>query len=420
MGQRERRTEEAYAIARERYGEFGVDAEAAIGRMDHVVISMNCWQADDVAGFEGATELSGGIMATGAYPGRARNGEELRSDAELAFRLIPGRHRFNLHASYLEAPGIDRNQIEIGHYQHWIEWAQRLGIGLDFNPTFFSHPKADDGLTLAHPDRAIRDFWIAHGRASRAVAAGLGERLGSPCVNNVWVPDGMKDQTPGRLEYRRRLRESLDAVFADHHDHAVLLDAVEGKLFGIGSEAFVVGSNEFYQAYSLTHDVMLCLDAGHFHPTERVGDKISTMLTFLDQLLLHVSRPIRWDSDHVVNLDDETRFIAEEVVRADALDRVHLAVDYFDASINRIAAWIIGMRATQQAFLIALLEPADALRAAERDGDYTTRLALLETIKTLPFGAVWDEYCRRSGVPIGSDWLADVRDYESAVLSGRK
>jgi L-rhamnose isomerase len=410
---------EAYGAARDRYRERGVDTESALATLSALSVSMNCWQADDVTGLEGAHDLSGGILATGNYPGRARSAEEIRRDAEFAFGLIPGRHRFNLHAIYGELDGADRDEVMPEHFQLWVEWAQRLGIGLDFNPTFFSHPKADAGLTLAHPDKDVRNFWIAHGRGCRAVAAHLGGELGCPCVNNLWIPDGMKDETPNRYEYRKRLVESLDAIFETEYEPEVLLDAVEGKLFGIESESCVVGSNEFYFAYALARGVMLCLDAGHFHPTERVGDKISTVLAFSDRLLLHLSRPIRWDSDHVVIFDDETRFIAQEVVRAGACDRVHLAVDFFDASINRISAWVVGMRATIQALLFALLEPVDMIREEERAGNYGARLALLEEAKMFPFGAVWDEYCRRSDVPIGAAWLRPVADYERDELLKR-
>jgi L-rhamnose isomerase len=414
--------EKAYGLARERYAELGVDTEAALERLARIPISMHCWQGDDVGGFETAAGLTGGgIMATGNYLGKARTADELRADAAQAFRLLPGRHRFNLHAIYLEAGGrtVDRNEIEPAHFQGWVDWAAELGLGIDFNPTYFSHPKADDGLTLAHPDEGIRAFWIEHGIACRKVGEAIGRQLGSPCVTNVWIPDGYKDVTIDRKAPRERLKDSLDRMFAEPIDPACNLDAVESKLFGIGSETYVVGSHEFYLGYALKHDKLLTLDAGHYHPTETIADKISSCLTFLRELLLHVSRGVRWDSDHVVILNDDLKAIAEELVRGDYLDRVHIGLDFFDASINRIAAWVIGTRAMIQALLQALIEPIDHLRELENAGDFTGRLAMLEQVKGLPAAAVWDYYCLQQDVPVGIAWLEEVRRYEREVLSRR-
>lgn len=414
--------EEAYAVAKARYAELGVDTDSALEQIQRVAISLHCWQGDDVGGFESTAGLTGGgIMATGNYPGKARNADELRSDAEMALSLLPGRHRFNLHAIYLENDGkaVERDQIEPGHFQGWIDWAQDQGVGLDFNPTFFSHPKAADGFTLAHRDEGIRRFWIDHGIACRKIAAEMGRQLGSPAVTNVWIPDGFKDVTIDRKGPRELLRDSLDKMFAEHIDRAHNLDAVECKLFGIGSETYVVGSHEFYMGYAIANKTLLCLDAGHFHPTETISDKISSVLLYLDEILLHVSRGIRWDSDHVVTATDDLRAIAEELVRGEFLGRVHIGLDFFDASINRIAAWTIGARAMIRQLLVAMLEPIKRLRQMEVEGDYTSRLALLEELKTYPFGAVWDYHCMRQDVPVGLDWMARTRQYENDVLSRR-
>ena len=414
--------EAAYQAARQRYAELGVDTEEALGRLGQVAISMHCWQGDDVGGFESDAGLSGGgIVATGNYPGRARTADQLRGDLEKAYSLIPGKHRLNLHAMYLEAGAgaVDRNQIEPAHFQRWIDWAAELGIGMDFNPTFFSHPKAADGFTLAHRDEGIRRFWVEHGIACRRVGEAIGRRLGSPCVTNVWIPDGYKDVTIDRKGPRERLRQSLDEIFAPAVDPACNLDAVESKLFGIGSETYVAGSHEFYLAYAIRNKKLLCLDAGHFHPTETIADKISSVLLFLDEILLHVSRGVRWDSDHVVLLTDDLRAIAEEIVRGDFLSRVHVGLDFFDASINRIAAWVIGTRAMIKALLAALLEPGARLRALEAEGDFTARLAMVEELKTMPLGAVWDYYCTKQGVPAGMAWMDEVRRYEQQVNGER-
>ncbi len=414
-----------YAFARETYAALGVDTEVALRTLTGIPISLHCWQGDDVGGFEspGATLGGGGIQTTGNYPGKARTLDELRADLTLALRLIPGRHRLNLHASYAdfgEAKKVPRNELTFGHFESWIGWARERGLhGLDFNGTFFSHPLADDGATLSHPDPGVRQFWVEHAIACRRVGAEFGRQLGTPTVTNVWVPDGSKDLPVDRRGPRERLADSLDAIFAEPLDAAHHLDAVESKLFGIGSESYVVGSHEFYLGYAVRHQKLLCLDAGHFHPTESVADKISAVLGFVPAILLHVSRGVRWDSDHVVLLDDPTRAVMEEVVRGGFLARTHIGLDFFDASINRVAAWTIGTRNTLKALLLALLEPVETLRTAEAAGDYTTRLALMEEARTLPFAAVWDEHCRRQNVPVGPAWLAEVKSYEREVLAHR-
>lgn len=412
----------AYSLAQETYARLGVDTEATLGRLASVPISLQCWQGDDVGGFEASGDLSGsGLAATGSHPGKARTIEELQADLTQAYKLIPGRHRLNLHACYgdFRAGKVDRDAITVAQFQGWIEWARSLGLGLDFNPTFFAHPRAADGFTLAHPDAGIRQFWIDHGVACRRIAAEMGRQLGSPVVNNIWIPDGYKDLPVDRKSPRERLAASLDAIRAEPLDPRHALDAVEGKLFGLGSEAYVAGSHEFYLGYAIRHQLLLCLDAGHFHPTETLTDKISAVLQFVPGLLLHVSRGLRWDSDHVVLLDDPLRGIMEEIVRGGFLGRTRLGLDYFDASINRVAAWVIGTRNALKALLLALLEPLDQLRSLERAGDFTGRLALLEELKSLPFGAVWDEYCRRRDVPVGGGWLDEVRRYEKTVLAKR-
>jgi L-rhamnose isomerase len=414
--------ERAYSLARERYAAIGVDANAAIDRLLQLSISLHCWQGDDVGGFESnAGALGGGLVATGNYPGKARTPEELRSDLEQAFALLPGKHRLNLHAFYGEFGGrkIDRDEIAPEHFAGWIAWAKRNRLGLDFNPTCFSHPKAADGFTLSHRDKGIRDFWIEHCRRSREVGAAMGRALGTPCVTNVWIPDGCKDTPADRKSPRERLGKSLDAIFKKPLPAKHNLDAVEPKLFGIGSESYVPGSHEFYLGYAVSRQKLLCLDAGHYHPTEGIADKICSLLQFVPRLLLHVSRGVRWDSDHVVTFTDELQAIAAELVRGDFLDRVHLGLDYFDASINRVAAWVIGARNFQKALLLALLEPRARLCEAEADGDFTTRLVLMEEAKSLPFGAVWDFACESCGVPAGEAWLGEVRQYEDRVLRKR-
>lgn len=413
--------EKSYALAREQYAAVGVDTEAAIARLRDVAISVNCWQGDDVGGFEhSGAELGSGLAVTGNYPGRARTVEELRSDLDKAYSLIPGKHRLNLHASYGEFDGhVDRDQIGVEHFEGWIDWAKQRSLSLDFNPTYFSHEKAADGFTLSHADAGIRDFWIEHGVLCRRIAAAMAKAQGNPCVNNVWVPDGYKDTPVDRTSPRERLAESLDAVFADAIDPELVLDAVECKLFGIGSESYVVGSHEFYLGYAISRGKVLCLDAGHFHPTEVISDKISSVLMYVPELLLHVSRGVRWDSDHVVTFTDELQAITHEIVRGDYLDRVHIGLDFFDASINRIAAWTIGTRNVLKALLMALLEPTSMLQEAEADGNLTKRLARIEEMKSMPFAAVWDHYCAQMNVPVGAAWLAEVEAYETAVLSRR-
>ncbi len=413
----------SYSWAREIYAAQGVDTEAALQKLTGVPLSIHCWQGDDVGGFEnpGARLTGGGIQATGNYPGKARTIAELRCDLDKAFSLVPGKHRLNLHACYADLAGkkVERDALTVTHFQSWIDWCKERGSGLDFNPTFFSHPLADDGWTLSHRDPAVRRFWIDHGRACRKIGVEMGRQLGTATVTNVWIPDGSKDIPVDRLGPRERLEASLDALFKEELDSRFNLDAVESKLFGIGSESYVVGSHEFYLGYATKRQKLYCLDAGHFHPTESLADKISAVLLHVPEILLHVSRGVRWDSDHVVVLDDPTKAIMEELVRGDFLPRTHLGLDYFDASINRVAAWIIGARSALKALLLAFLEPSGKLRGLEADGDNTSRLALLEEIKTLPLGAVWDEHLRRSQVPAGEAWLKEIKDYERDVLSKR-
>ncbi len=411
----------AYANARERYAIFDVDVDAALEILKTVPISLHCWQGDDVGGFEDPERgLSGGIMATGNYPGKATNIDELRSDLDLAYRLIPGDHRLALHASYLDSQRkIPRDEILPEHFASWVEWARAQNLGLDFNPTLFSHDLADDGFTLSHADAGIRQFWIDHCIATREISASFGRALGKPSINNIWIPDGYKDLPADRLGPRRRLMEALDAVFADEIDPAHHLDAVECKLFGLGSESYVVGSHEFYLGYAISRGKVLCLDAGHFHPTETISDKLSSILLYVKDVLLHVSRGVRWDSDHVVTLTDDLQAIMQEIVRSDGLERVHIGLDFFDASINRIGAWAIGTRNACRALLMALLEPRALLRQYENDGDFTGRLALLEELKGLPFGAVWDYYCAAQDAPVGMAFMDEIREYERTVQSKR-
>jgi len=417
-----RRIEKAYNAARERYAELGVDTDRATERLCRIAISLHCWQGDDVGGFERCEGVSsGGILATGAYPGKARTADELRADLKKAMSLIPGKHRVNIHAMYAQTKRkVERNELRPEHFTGWIDWAKANGLGMDFNGTFFAHPKAESGFTLSSSDEGIRRFWVEHGIVCRRIGAHIGKELGTPCVTNLWIPDGFKDIPADRKGPRGRLKESLDEIFAKKINRKWLLDSVESKLFGIGSESYVVGSHEFYMGYAIENKLLLCLDTGHFHPTEVVSDKISSVLTFLDQILLHVSRGVRWDSDHVVILSDELRAIAEEIVRGDYLERVHIGLDFFDASINRVAAWVTGTRCMLKALLLALLEPTKNLRQMEKAGDYTSRLAMLEELKTLPFGAVWDYYCQKRDVPTGPDWLKEVKDYEARVTNLRK
>ncbi len=412
---------QAYALAQERYAALGVDTDAALEKLATIPISLHCWQGDDVGGFEDPERgLSGGIMATGNYPGKARTANELRCDLDLAYSLIPGTHRLNLHAIYLETDQkVPRNEIRPEHFSGWVDWAKANNHGVDFNPTCFSHPLADDGFTLAHPDAGIRQFWIEHCIASREIGAYFGRELGSTAVTNVWIPDGYKDTPVDRLGPRQRLQDALDQVFANPLDPAHNLDAVECKLFGIGSESYVVGSHEFYLGYASSRQKLLCLDAGHFHPTETIADKISSVLLYVPELLLHVSRGVRWDSDHVVTLTDELQAIMQELVRGNFLERTHIGLDFFDASINRVAAWTIGTRNAVRALLLALLEPIEQLSQLEAAGDFTARLALLEELKGMPFGAVWDHYCQQQNVPVGYAFMAEIRAYEEKVLANR-
>lgn len=410
-----------YEYAKEYFAKLGVNTNEAIEKLKNIPISIHCWQGDDVTGFENPDgELTGGIQATGNYPGKARNATQLRQDLEKAFELIPGKKRVNLHAIYLEsATPVDRNQVKPEHFKGWVEWAKKHNIGLDFNPTFFSHPLASDGLTLSHPDKKVRDFWIEHGKACRKISEYFGKELGTPSVMNIWVPDGYKDTPVDRFGARQRLKESLDAMLEEKLDPRYHLDAVECKLFGIGSESCVIGSHEFYMGYALKNDVLLTLDSGHFHPTEVISDKISSALNFMDEILLHVSRPVRWDSDHIVTFDDELQNIMKEIVRNNFVDRVHIGLDFFDASVNRIAAWTIGTRNAYKALLFALLEPTKQLKTAEASGNFTLRLAMLEELKSAPWSAVWDQYCIEQNVPVGMDWLNIVNEYEQEVLLKR-
>lgn len=416
-------TEKAYQIAKEQYARLGVNTDLALLKMNDVVISIHCWQADDVGGFEvpDATLSGGGIQATGNYPGKASSINELRRDIEKVLTLIPGRYRFSLHALYGDFGGkfVDRNQIEPEHFQSWIDWCRGLGIGLDFNPTFFSHPKAESGFTLSSKDENIRKFWVEHLKRCRKISAGIGKQLGTPCVMNIWIPDGSKDIPVDRNTHRAILKQSLDEAFSVEYPIEYLKDSIESKLFGIGAESMTVGSHEFYLGYAISRKKLLCLDNGHFHPTEQTGDKISSCLQFIDELLLHVTRPIRWDSDHVVTLNEDIQLIASEIIRNDFIKRVNIGLDFFDASINRIGAYVIGCRATKKAFLYAMLEPFAYLKELEEKGQLFERLAMLEEMKTMPFGAVWDYWCLKSGVPVSSDYVADIQEYEKAVLSKR-
>jgi len=415
-------TEKSFSLAKERYAEVGVNVDDALKKLLQVPVSLHCWQGDDVGGFENfGGALGGGLVATGNYPGKARTPAELRADAEKALSLIPGKNRFNLHAFYGEFGGkkVDRNEIKPEHFKGWIEWAKSIGIGLDFNPTCFSHPKAASGFTLSHQDQAIRKFWIEHCQASREIGAAMGKALGSTTVTNIWIPDGMKDSPADRRGPRERLNAALDEVFKKPLNPKHNLDAIEGKLFGIGAESYTVGMHEFYLGYAVKHQKLITLDAGHYHPTENVSDKISSVLCFVPEILLHVSRGVRWDSDHVVVFNDELLGIAQELVRGNYLGRTHIGLDYFDASINRIAAWTIGGRNMLRALCFALLEPNDQYKQLELAGDYTSRLALMEETKTLPFGAVWDYYCQQQGAPVGEQWLAEVKQYEKTVLAKR-
>src|SRR5258708_4989085 len=414
----------AYRLARQAYAAYGVDTDAAIRKALSIPVSLHCWLADDVRGLETPKEgiTGGGIMATGGYPGRARNGDEMRADLDLVLKLLPRKQRLNPHAFYAEtgAKVVDRDELQPEHFARWLSWAKSRRIGLDFNPTYFAHPMATSRFTLSSPDKTVRRFWINHGKACRHIAETFAKNLSSPSVHNHWVPDGAKDAPADRWAPRARLAESYDAIFADKSvNRRLCVDAVEGKLFGLGSEEYVVGSQEFYSSYAQSRDLVLCLDLGHYHPTESVADKVSALMQFHQRVLLHTSRPIRWDSDHVVILDDAVRNLFLEVARGDVWDRVFVALDFFDASINRIAAYVIGARATRQAILCGLLDPSEKVKAAEAAGRGHERLALMEQARAPPWGAVWDELCERDGVPPAAKWLADVGHYEKAVLSKR-
>ena len=415
----EKNIQSAYELAKARYADFGVDTGSALQALEKIAISLHCWQGDDASGYENPDgELTGGIAVTGNYPGKARTADQLRADLDLAYSLIPGMHRLNLHSIYWESDQkVPRNAILPEHFSGWVDWAKANHHGMDFNPTCFSHPMADDGFTLSSRDAGVRQFWIEHCIACRKIGDYFGRELGTPAVTNIWIPDGYKDTPADRTTPRRLLMEALDVILAEKLEHN--LDAVEPKLFGIGSESYVTGSMEFYTAYALTRKVLLTLDSGHFHPTETIADKISSLMLFLDQMLLHVSRGVRWDSDHVVTYTEDLQAIAREVVRLDALERMHIGLDYFDASINRIAAWTIGSRNTLRALLNALLEPRQMLEDYEASGDFTSRLALQEEIKVLPANAVWDFYCLKKGVPVGMAFMDSIRDYEDRVLSKR-
>ena len=405
--------------AKEAYAAIGVDAEEALKKLQQVRISMHCWQGDDVLGFD-SDALTGGIATTGNYPGRARTPEELMADIRKAYSLIPGKHKLNLHASYrITKEKVDRDKIEPRHFASWVDFAKEEGIGLDFNPTFFSHKNVKDNMTLSSPDPAIREFWIAHGKACRKIANYFGEELGITALDNIWIPDGTKDVPADRIGPRARLKEALDEILSVPYDRKNIADSVEGKVFGIGVESYTVGSHEFYMNYAARKGIMCLLDTGHYHPTEVVYDKISSMLLFNDSLALHVSRPVRWDSDHVIKLDDELKELATELVRCQALDRVFIGLDFFDASINRIAAWVIGMRNMQKALLYGLLTPNETLKKAQEEADFTRVLQGLEELKTLPFGAVWAEFCARNEVPEDGKWYPEVKAYERNVLLKR-
>ncbi len=407
--------------AREKYAKIGVSVDAAVKTLSEIPVSLHCWQGDDIAGFEKKNGgLSGGLAVTGNYPGQARNPQELMADIDRALSLIPGKKRINLHAIYLITDEeVDRDQIKPEHFKAWVDFAKERGLGIDFNPTFFAHEKAADSLTLSNPDEEIRKFWIRHGIASRNIAKYIGKELGSPCLFNVWIPDGYKEIPADRLGPRMRLKAALDEIFADKTDNEWIVDSVESKVFGMGLEAYTVGSHEFYMGYAAKNNICCLLDNGHFHPTEMCSDKIPALLTVFDKVPLHVTRPMRWDSDHVVLFDDELREMAKEIVRCGAIDRVLIGLDYFDASLNRIASWTIGMRNMQKALLYALLSPNEMLKEFQDKGDVTSLMALSEEQKTMPFGEVWDYYCRECGVPVGADWLEKVRDYEQEVLKNR-
>ncbi len=415
---KENQIKQAYEIARERYAELGIDTEKALDTLQKVQISLHCWQADDVQGFESTGSLSGGIQATGNYPGKARNIDELRTDILKAMSLIGGNHRLNLHEIYGEFGGkfVDRDEVTVEHFQGWIDWAKANGIKLDFNSSSFSHPKSGS-LTLSNPDPEIRNFWIEHHKRCRAIADEMGRQLEDQCILNIWIHDGQKEMTVNRMLYRRYLKESLDEIFATKYDH--MKDCLESKVFGIGLEAMTVGSSDFYTAYCAQNNKIVTLDTGHFHPTEVVGDKVSSILLFCPEIMLHVSRPMRWDSDHVTLMDESTLELCMEITRCNALDRVHIGLDYFDGSINRIGAYVLGARATQKSVLRGLLEPVQLLSDLELTDRNFQKLTLMEEAKSLPFGDVWNMFCLRNNVPAAYDFIADIEKYETEVTSKR-
>ena len=412
----------AYEAAKEQYAALGIDTDQAIEKLNTVSLSIHCWQADDVLGFENPEGgLSGGIQATGNYPGRARSIEELQKDIEKVLTLVPGKHRLSLHAIYGDFGGqfVDRDQIEPKHFQVWMDWAKKNDVKLDFNSTFFSHPKSDSGYTLSDFDPEIRKFWIEHLRRCRRIAEEMGRQQGDACIHNIWIPDGEKDKTVSRMKHRELLKQSLDEALSEKIDTKYLKDTVECKLFGIGSESFVTGSHEFYMGYAIKNNMMLTLDAGHFHPTEVISDKISSMLLFVPEVNLHVSRPERWDSDHVVILTDELQALSEEIVRSGQIDRVHIGLDYFDASINRLGAYVVGIRSAQKAMLQAMLEPTEKLRDFELKNNNFQRMAYLEELKAMPWNAVYNYYCLQQAVPVADEYIASIQAYEDEVTSKR-
>ena len=413
---------ENYRLARESYRAIGVDCDQAVAKLSEISISIHCWQGDDVGGFENSGGLTGGIATTGNYPGKARTPEELMADIDEALSLIPGKHRLNIHASYAINDGnpVERDMLEPKQFAPWVDFAKQRGLGLDFNPTFFSHSKASSGLTLSHPAAEIRNFWIRHGKACRKIAAYFGKELGTPSLCNLWIPDGYKDIPADRLGPRLRLKASLDEIYREKYDSRYLIDCVEGKVFGIGVEAYTVGSHEFYLSYAAKNGLYFLLDNGHFHPTEAVSDKIPALLAFFDRVPLHVTRPMRWDSDHVVLLDDELKEIAKEIIRCDALDKVMIGLDYFDASINRVAAWVIGVRNMQKALLQAMLIPHEKLKGLQNSGKFTELMMLNEELKTYPLGAVWDYFCQQQNVPMKDQWYEIIRSYETDVQMKRR
>ena len=418
----EEQIKRAFEEAKEQYAALGIDATRAIEQLDKLSISIHCWQADDVSGFENPDgELTGGIQATGNYPGKARTINELKADLEKVIDLIPGKHRISLHATYGDFGGefVDRDKIEPRHFQSWINWAKEKGVKLDFNSTFFSHEKANSGYTLSDFDPEIRKFWKEHLRRCREIAAEIGRQQGDPCIHNIWIPDGEKDKTVSRYEHRKLLQESLDEVLAEKISTNYLKDTIECKLFGIGSESYVVGSHEFYMGYTVKNNMLLTLDAGHFHPTETISDKLSSILLFVPEITLHVSRPERWDSDHVVILNDELLAITQEIVRSGQMDRVHMGLDYFDASINRIGAYVVGIRSAQKAMLQALLEPTGRLRDFEKQDKKFERMAYLEELKAMPWNALYSYYCLQQGVPVGDAYIREIQDYEGQITSKR-